>query len=128
MDFDSDNVPDPTSVTYIDYDNPFELAKDASGAPHINQISKFAWVGCGGDVYVLECLGKGYVRIEPDIDDNGDENATKVDYRITENSGHQRARRDPVCEQPVQRLANCEDGYSSFEDAHRYPVYPCRTA
>ena len=84
VDFDSDNVPDPTSVTYIDYDNPFELVKDASGAPHINQISKFAWVGCGADIYVLECMGKGYVRIEPDIDDSGDECPRMIFMRLTD--------------------------------------------
>jgi len=27
-------------------------------------LSKNAWVGCGENVYVLECLGKGYMRIE----------------------------------------------------------------
>ncbi|RDB28788.1 putative mitochondrial ATP-dependent helicase irc3 [Hypsizygus marmoreus] len=60
-----DNVPDPKSVTYIDHEDPFSLASNASGAPHVAALSKYSWVGCGGDVYVLECLGKGYVRIEP---------------------------------------------------------------
>jgi ATP-dependent helicase IRC3 len=59
------DVPDPKSVTYIDYENPFALVYQCSGAPHIAKISRFAWVGCGGDVYVLECLGKGTIRIEP---------------------------------------------------------------
>lgn len=58
------HIPDPKSVTYVDYDNPFAFADEASGAPHIKQISQFAWVGCGEDVYVLDCLKKGYVRIE----------------------------------------------------------------
>lgn len=60
-----DDVPDPTSVTYIDYDNPFSLVEQSHGAPHIMQLSPHAWVGCGGDVYVLECLGKGFIRVEP---------------------------------------------------------------
>ncbi|EJD04075.1 P-loop containing nucleoside triphosphate hydrolase protein [Fomitiporia mediterranea MF3/22] len=71
--FDSDDVPDPGSITYIDYDNPFDLVQDASGAPHITKISRFAWVGCGGDVYVLECMGKGYIKIQPDVDEDGEE-------------------------------------------------------
>lgn len=61
----SDYVPDPTSVTYIDYDDPFSLVEQSHGAPHVIKLSPNAWVGCGGDIYVLECLGKGYIRIEP---------------------------------------------------------------
>lgn len=61
----TDNVPEPKSVTYIDYDNPFALVHQASGAPHILRLSQNAWVGCGGDVYVLDCLGYGFIRIEP---------------------------------------------------------------
>jgi len=60
-----DKVPNPKSVTYTDYENPFSLVDQASGAPHIAKLSGNAWVGCGNDVYVLECLGKGYIRIEP---------------------------------------------------------------
>ena len=60
-----DDIPEPTSVTYIDHEDPFSLVSESSGAPHIAALSKHAWVGCGGDVYVLECLGKGYMRIEP---------------------------------------------------------------
>ncbi|KAF5384896.1 hypothetical protein D9615_001480 [Tricholomella constricta] len=62
---DANHVPEPTSVTYIDYEDPFSLVNQASGAPHVSSLSNYAWVGCGGDVYVLECLGKGYIRIEP---------------------------------------------------------------
>lgn len=66
-----DDIPDPKSVTYIDYDNPFALVKDTSGAPHIAKLSTYSWVGCGDDKYVLECLGKGHIRIEKDKDENG---------------------------------------------------------
>jgi|ERR1700722_10294172 len=59
-----DNIPVPESVTYHDYENPFALVNESSGAPHIAVLSNHAWVGCGGDVYVLECLGKGHARIE----------------------------------------------------------------
>ncbi|KAH9065966.1 P-loop containing nucleoside triphosphate hydrolase protein [Lactarius vividus] len=59
-------IPDPRSVTYIDYDDPFSLVNQSLGAlPHIAQLSRNAWVSCGDDIYVLECLGKGHIRIEP---------------------------------------------------------------
>lgn len=60
-----DDIPQAKSVTYIDHDNPFSLVHSASGAPHITRLSRNAWVGCGDNVYVLECLGKGYIRIQP---------------------------------------------------------------
>lgn len=60
-----DDIPDPTSVTYTDYDDPFSFVDQGSGAPQLRKLSNYAWVGCGGDIYVLECLGKGYIRIEP---------------------------------------------------------------
>lgn len=61
----SDNVPDPTCVTYVDYEDPFAFVDNFSGAPHLSKLSPNAWVGCGNDIYILECLGKGYIRIEP---------------------------------------------------------------
>ncbi|KAJ7103579.1 P-loop containing nucleoside triphosphate hydrolase protein [Mycena belliarum] len=67
----TDSIPEPRSVTYKDYDDPFSLVNQGSGAPQIAKMSRHAWVGCGGDVYVLECLGKGYIRIEPAEDENG---------------------------------------------------------
>ena len=65
----ADMVPEPKSVTYIDYDDPFSLAHSSSGAPHVLTMSPYAWVGCGGDVYILDCLGKGWIRIEPVYDE-----------------------------------------------------------
>ncbi len=60
------SIPDPRSVTYIDYDDPFSLVNQSLGtSPHIAQLSRNAWVRCGDDIYVLECLGKGHIRIEP---------------------------------------------------------------
>ncbi|KIJ68505.1 hypothetical protein HYDPIDRAFT_106705 [Hydnomerulius pinastri MD-312] len=66
------DIPDPKSVTYVDYDNPFALVDNFSGAPHISRLSTNAWVGCGNDIYILECLGKGHIRIEriPEDDNN----------------------------------------------------------
>lgn len=59
-----DDVPEPSSVTYIDYEDPFAFTGDNTGAPHVRKLSPNAWVGCGGEVYLLECMGKGYIRIE----------------------------------------------------------------
>ncbi len=66
------DVPKPSSVTYVDYDDPWSLINDASGHPHISKLSQNAWVACGGDNYVLECLGKGYIKISPSVQTNGD--------------------------------------------------------
>jgi len=62
------SIPEPSSVTYLDYNDPFAMVDSFSGAPHIPRLSPNAWVGCGSDIYVLECLGKGYIRIEPDTE------------------------------------------------------------
>ena len=59
------NVPRPKSVVYIDHDDPFALADQGSGDPHLHSITRNAWVCCGDRIYVLECLGKGFVRIDP---------------------------------------------------------------
>jgi ATP-dependent helicase IRC3 len=60
-----DDIPQPTSVTFIDYDDPFSLFQEDSDSPHIPTISPNAWVRCGDNIYVLECLGKGHLRVEP---------------------------------------------------------------
>jgi ATP-dependent helicase IRC3 len=61
----SDAVPSPGRVTYTDYDDPFAFMQGSTGAPHLTRLSAHAWVGCGGDVYVLELLGRGHVRVQP---------------------------------------------------------------
>ena len=65
------NIPSPKSVTYIDHENPFSFVRQSSGAPHVTALSRNAWVGCGEDIYVLECLGKGHIRVEPVSQDEG---------------------------------------------------------
>jgi ATP-dependent helicase IRC3 len=67
-----DPISQPKSVTYIDFENPFSFVAESSGiSRHFTQLSLYAWVGCGGDVYVLECLGRGYIRIQPVETDDG---------------------------------------------------------
>jgi ATP-dependent helicase IRC3 len=67
-----EDIPEPKSVTYLDYEDPFALVDSFSGAPHISRLSANAWVGCGNDIHILECLGKGYIRIEPVPEDGGE--------------------------------------------------------
>ena len=64
-------LPEPTNITYTDYDNPFSLVHDASGSPYIAQLSPNAWVAIGTDAYVLECLGKGTIKIQRVEGDTG---------------------------------------------------------
>ncbi|KAG9314319.1 P-loop containing nucleoside triphosphate hydrolase protein [Chiua virens] len=71
-------LPEPTSVTYYDYEDPFAMVDSFSGAPHISRLSPNAWVGCGSNIYVLECLGKGYIRIEPDLVGEGESTVCKA--------------------------------------------------
>lgn len=60
----ADNVPRPTTVTYTEHDDPFSLIGDSSGSPHIALLSPNAWVACGNDIYVLDLVGWGRIRVE----------------------------------------------------------------
>jgi ATP-dependent helicase IRC3 len=59
------DVPTPRSVTFTEHDNPF-LGNSDKGPRHIAALSSLSWVDCGGDIYVLELLTRGFVRIELD--------------------------------------------------------------
>lgn len=59
-----DNIPQPTAVTFIDYEDPFSFFEEESDSPHMSRISQNAWVRCGDAIYVLDCLGKGHLRVE----------------------------------------------------------------
>ncbi|KAF8971370.1 P-loop containing nucleoside triphosphate hydrolase protein [Flammula alnicola] len=59
------SVPNPSSITYTDHDDPFSLVEeDGPTSPHIS-ASSFCWVNCSDGIYVLELHGKGFIRIEP---------------------------------------------------------------
>lgn len=53
------DIPKPKHVSYTDYDDPLSITPNS----HIARMSANAWVACGGDIYVLECLGKGYLKV-----------------------------------------------------------------
>ena len=66
-------IPPPESVTYVDYDNPFAFIGESCGTtPVVQQLSPLAWVSVGGEVYVLECVGAGFIRVEPLPDPEGE--------------------------------------------------------
>lgn len=60
----------PYSISYKHYATVFDLlgVGDDSSQPGnraipVSRLSRNAWVGCGNDVWVLELMGKGYIRI-----------------------------------------------------------------
>ncbi|GAA5991266.1 hypothetical protein JCM10908_003230 [Rhodotorula pacifica] len=65
-----DNPPtlDPTlrpySLSYKHYATVFDLVDSGAGEVEpVSRLSRNAWVGCGNDVWVLELMGKGYIRV-----------------------------------------------------------------
>jgi ATP-dependent helicase IRC3 len=60
----SDTIPDPTSILYMDEDDPFIVTSDAQKSGHINAMSRFSWVRCGNEIFVIELVTKGFIRIE----------------------------------------------------------------
>ncbi|KIO24812.1 hypothetical protein M407DRAFT_212090, partial [Tulasnella calospora MUT 4182] len=66
-------VPDPEFVTYTDHDDPFSLVADGAGSPHLKSLSPNAWVQCSPTTWVLECLGRGFIKIERLSEDERDD-------------------------------------------------------
>ena len=79
------DVPSPESVTYVDYDNPFAFIGESCGTtPIIHRLSPLAWVSVGGEIYVLECVGAGFIRVEPLMNPKGDPSISPhVSHRLT---------------------------------------------
>lgn len=57
-------IPEPRSILYTDDDDPFSIASDTQKPGHINAMSGFSWVSCGNEIFVIELVGKGFIRIE----------------------------------------------------------------
>ncbi|KAL2159873.1 hypothetical protein VTH06DRAFT_2006 [Thermothelomyces fergusii] len=51
-------------VTLTEYDSVFDLIADTSGEKHIRAISPNAWVQVGPERFILNGLGKTYIRLE----------------------------------------------------------------
>lgn len=60
--------PRPLNVTFIDYENVWDLLADHREGRHIRQLSSLAWVTVGMDRYVLSLRGGGHVKIELELD------------------------------------------------------------
>ena len=58
-------IPEPRSIRYTDYDHPFETVDVRDKSVHVYGLSPLSWVTCGDNVYVLELLRMGYIRVEP---------------------------------------------------------------
>ncbi|KZO95206.1 P-loop containing nucleoside triphosphate hydrolase protein [Calocera viscosa TUFC12733] len=86
--------PEPSFVTYIDYDDPFELSEDASGSPSVIQLSRLAWVRCGQN-YILECVGKGFITLKLTSDKNSTSEEFEGFFTAERPRRHSDPRRDP---------------------------------
>ncbi|CAA7258701.1 unnamed protein product [Cyclocybe aegerita] len=64
------SVPYPASITYVEHDDPFSVSETSDKPNHINALSPYAWVSCGDNIYVLELLSRGFIRIDFDEEDN----------------------------------------------------------
>ena len=62
----TNDIPLPTAVTYVDYNDPFSFlcASKSATSPYIAMLSRNGWVAIGEHKYILECLGKGHIRVE----------------------------------------------------------------
>ncbi|KAK0208060.1 P-loop containing nucleoside triphosphate hydrolase protein [Desarmillaria ectypa] len=60
----AENVPKPETVTYVDYNDPLSFLKLPSDSPNVRNLSNNAWIAIGKEKFILECLGKGYIKIE----------------------------------------------------------------
>jgi hypothetical protein len=66
------DVPEPHSISYTDFNDTLSFIGQTQER-HITRLSQLSWVGCGDDVYVLECLGKGFIRVSPLDGPKGDD-------------------------------------------------------
>lgn len=64
-------------TTCADYDDPFAFIEGRCGTPPaVHQFSPLAWVSVGEEMYILECFGEGFIRVEPLTDPKGDSPAS----------------------------------------------------
>lgn len=62
------SISDPTKITYIDYDDPYQLQQAMlSRSTVVETMSPNAWVDCGGQTYILDVPRYGFVTVERHI-------------------------------------------------------------
>ncbi|OCF45058.1 hypothetical protein I317_01109 [Kwoniella heveanensis CBS 569] len=59
----SDSALEDYEITYVDLDDPFNVATDMR--PVVERTTRNAWVACGKGRYILEAMGNGYLSIDP---------------------------------------------------------------
>ncbi|CBQ70866.1 conserved hypothetical protein [Sporisorium reilianum SRZ2] len=63
------SLSDPTKITYIDYDDPYQLQQAMlSRSTVVETMSPNAWVDCGGQTYILDVPRYGFVTVERNTD------------------------------------------------------------
>ncbi|EPQ29959.1 uncharacterized protein PFL1_02631 [Pseudozyma flocculosa PF-1] len=69
-DADALSIAQSTTLTYIDYDDPFQLHKAMQARSRVVEtMSPNAWVDCGAQTYILDVPRFGFVRVERLEDD-----------------------------------------------------------
>ncbi|CDW97627.1 hypothetical protein [Sporisorium scitamineum] len=63
------SLADPTKITYIDYDDPYQLQQAMlSRSTVVETMSPNAWVDCGGQTYILDVPRYGFISVERNSD------------------------------------------------------------
>ena len=65
------DAPEPHSISYTDYDDALSFVGQTTKEAHVIRFSQLSWVDCGDNIYVLECLGKGFIRVSHFEDPKG---------------------------------------------------------
>ncbi|KAJ9478566.1 putative ATP-dependent helicase IRC3 [Pseudozyma hubeiensis] len=75
------SLSDPTKITYIDYEDPYQLQQAMlSRSSVVEMMSPNAWVDCGGQTYILDVPRYGFVTVERNSDATTGEGAEKPDW------------------------------------------------
>ncbi|KIS66081.1 double-stranded DNA-dependent ATPase [Mycosarcoma maydis] len=72
---------DPTKITYIDYDDPYQLQQAMlSRSSVVETMSSNAWVDCGGQTYILDVPRYGFVTVERNSDASERDDSEKAEW------------------------------------------------
>lgn len=63
-----EDIPDISSVSFVEHEDAIAMRDEMSRNSHIRKLSRYDWVTCG-DTQILECLGRGRLRINRKVDE-----------------------------------------------------------
>lgn len=91
---DTSNSVTVSKLTYTDFDSPFRNEPDYKNIGDLYQLTRYSWVACGDGIFVLELLGQGYLRIQPERDEARSMHhliylVRKIKYHDPQNAPHQ---------------------------------------